>query len=459
MVFEKQPSHLLTIKERHLARQMFCWNATLWGLGNGLVSTSLIIYIVQTLAEGMMSRAMMGVAISWVIAAPRLIGVLRILTPSLIDGLGSRKWLCFFGYFFSPLILLLLPTLMPFYLAVDPLFINVVLCVVGLIWAVYHLVEYFATIALWAWLGDLLSPCIRTRFIAKRERWMIAGQFIGMLTAGLYTWLLHPLVTTTRERLDNYTTPAWWGIAFLLMAAFPLLAIREIAWQRAETLGKRLAELGQPFGSVLFLPFLLFGCWIQLANGLTQTPQSVFLIYVLGVSMLVNLLLQSGTRLGQMGMTRMVARFIDHWGNYRVIALSLLVVSSGQLCYLYATPTCWYPIIGAAVIWCCWVGVNIGIQNLTIILAPASQRTSYIALYYTLTTLTFGLATLAGGTLFDWFKTTRVLLPFVGMEVGYYEIAFVSGWVLRSAGVLFLLWGWSLSRRYLIEQSTHTKEF
>jgi len=40
---------------------------------------------------------------------------------------------------------------------------------IGLLWCTYHLLEYLGTVALWAWLADLVPLRIRGRFLGRRE--------------------------------------------------------------------------------------------------------------------------------------------------------------------------------------------------------------------------------------------------------------------------------------------------
>ncbi len=422
--------------------RQFCWNAFLWGLGNGFISTSLIIYMINALACKKEDPAQIGLAIAWIIAAPRLIGLLRIFAPDLIDWSGSRRRICIAGYFLSPLILLLLPLLMPVLSRLPVSDLTAVFCLIGLIWGGYHLIEYFATVSLWSWIGDFVCQKRRARFLARRERAMICGQIPAMLTAGLYSWLCPKDLFAPEDQWRIYFPMTIIGIVFLLTASGPLLTIDEVPWKKAETLQERFQRLTAPIRSSVFLPILLFGAWIQTANGLTQSAQSVFQIRLLGVSMLTALALQSVTRVGQMLSAPGTARLIERKGNYFAAALALLIVSCGPLFYLFSDPDRWWLIIGAALVWIAWIGVNVGMNNLILSLAPPDGRSSYIALYFTVSTFAFGTASLIGGRIFDRFKNFVFSLPFVDYQISYYHLAFLTGWILRLTGLIFLYWSW-----------------
>ena len=440
------PLKEIPIWQRRTGRRYFCYNAFLWGIGNGLISSSLVTYIIFSLAGPFLDKAMIGVAISWIIAAPRLVGLLRLLTPSLIDWTGSRKRICFWGSLLSPMILLLLPGLTPFFATQGARYLNLSFSLIGLIWAFYHLIEYFSTVSLWSWIGDSLVPQIRIRFLARRERWMIAGQFLGMLTAGLYTWYQkngYPESQSWRV----YLFPAFLGIAFLITAAFTIVKIPEVQWNKVSGFRTRFRQLVQPLSSGHFLAFLLFACWIQIANGLTQSTQYTFQLKVLNVSMFVALMFQAWTRIGQMAFTRIAARLLEQNHFFGILGTAYMLVSIGSLCYAVATPDSWFLIFGAATLWIFWVAVNIGINNLLINLSVPENRNATTALYFTISTLAFGIASFAGGWICDHCKDLTVVLPGTNRSLDYYQLAFFGGTVLRLFGIVFLIICWALLKR------------
>ena len=59
-------------------------NAAIWAIGNGLISTLLVIYLAADLGAK-------GLAVSMILAAPRFAGVLRLGVPALMARLRARK--------------------------------------------------------------------------------------------------------------------------------------------------------------------------------------------------------------------------------------------------------------------------------------------------------------------------------------------------------------------------------
>ena len=89
------------------------------------------------------------------------------------------------------------------------------------LWCTYHLLQYLATVALWSWLADLVPGRIRGRFLGRRERWMVAGQAVGMVEAGLFVWGWRTMHADLPAWIA-YAVPALVGAGFMLAALVPL---------------------------------------------------------------------------------------------------------------------------------------------------------------------------------------------------------------------------------------------
>jgi len=113
---------------RRQAIQAFYLNGACWGLGNGLVSSSLIIYLAGTFGAA-------GIAVSLILATPRLVGVLRLGTPILIDAMGHRQVFCVRMFLAASIVLLLLPICSAPGLLPSP---RLSLTVLVTMWTLYH---------------------------------------------------------------------------------------------------------------------------------------------------------------------------------------------------------------------------------------------------------------------------------------------------------------------------------
>lgn len=410
-------------------------NALLWGIGNGLVSTSLIIYWIRDIYG---ANPNIQTTIAWVIAAPRIFGLLRLCTPYILDSCGHRKNFVIACYLLSPLVLLALPLGTPFVLHKVPISYAITF-IVG-IWCLYHLIENLGTIAYWAWLGDWIPDKFRGRILGFREACLVAGVAIGALSAGLYTYFTRQTLPPNTPLWHVYLRPTYFGIIVLLLSALPLLKIPEIKWKQLS--GSFLSRIEQ-FQSVLrsraFCSLLFFGCWLQMSQAVSQSARNHFQIATLGITLLVSLSLTTSTRIGQCLLGGTAGKWHDIFGTFYVLFFSLLIVSSGSLFYIFATPEFWYIISGAAVVWIAWIAVNIGISKLILQQSPKGEKTAAVALYFTATTLCFGLFTFLGGLFADAYKNYVFWIPVFDIPLDTDRFMISVSFVLRLAAVLWLV--------------------
>lgn len=424
------PDQPLVVFQRRRARRLAYWNGAIWAMGNGLTSTMLIVYLAMEFdIRGI------GLGIALILAAPRLAGLLRMVAPAIIGRLVDRKRFCLGGFFFSALTLFALPLLVAPGRLPSPR--ASVAAMVG-IWCTYHLLQYLATVALWSWLADLVPLRIRGRFLGRRERWMVAGQAVGMLAAGLFGWGYRQVHPDT-PRWVSYAILAVAGACLMLAALVPLAAVPRAVESRIARTGASLARLLAPFSDRRFRRLLLFGCWFSLSNGVTQMPQSVYPGWELGVGLFAMLSLKTGMRLGQWTISPRLGRIADLVGNRPVMALGLLLVAQGPLFYFLASPLQPWWIVGAWTVWIAWAGLNVCLPNLMLKLSPRESNTPYIATYFAVTGLCVALSTVLGGVLFDLCRWEPVILPGGCGAMDYYHYNFLFGWITRSLGVL-LLW-------------------
>ena len=96
----------LTIHQRRRARGFAYWNGALWAIGNGLASSTLVIYLAFELGA-----EKIGLGIGFILAAPQIVGVLRLGAPVLIGRMANRKQFCVASFFLSAVGLMVLPIL------------------------------------------------------------------------------------------------------------------------------------------------------------------------------------------------------------------------------------------------------------------------------------------------------------------------------------------------------------
>jgi MFS family permease len=416
------------ILERHRARRLGYWNGVLWAIGNGLASSTLVVYLALELdAPGL------GVGISLILAAPRIAGLLRLLVPALITRLGDTKRFCLGMYLASALVLCGLP------LAASPGWLpssKASLAALVAFWCVYHLLEFFGLVAMLSWFADLVPLRIRGRFLGRRQRWMLVGQAMAMLAAGLAATLWSAAFPQSPRWLI-YAILAALGAGVMLIALVPLCAMPSTE-RKAQVSRLRLRELLAPLADLRFLRFVCFGCWFSFFNGLTQTVQRTYPAKGLGLALSDMLTLETGMRLGQLAISPRLGRMADRWGNKPLMLACLPLVASGLLFYAAATPSQPWWIVGAWGLWIAYAGINVGLPNLMLKLAPQQTNPAYIATFQGLTDLCVAASTLLGGWLYDRYLRSTVHPTALG-TFDFYQLAFLAGTLTRAIGVVVLL--------------------
>lgn len=431
--------HSLTPAQQRDAKDSVIMNAFYWALGNGLISTSLIVYLVYDLCREEKDFPVRQ-TIAWIIAAPRIVGLLRLLTPTLIDLFGSRKRLCVCSYALSPLVLLAIPLGMPRLIHAEGISLNWTLFLIAATWCVYHVIEYFGTMALWSAVGDLIPQEQRAPFLGKREAMMVFGRVLGFFFTGLYSYFVINALPAEQPKWTGYLLPTYLGVFFLVLACVPLISMAEIPWKKEPLrLKVRVKQLLEPLRSRRFAVFVFFGIWLQLP-GFMQSEQYHYLVGVLAVPLLALFSTQMLTQLGQCGLGASFGKWIKRFGHFRVMCVSIVLVSSGQMFYFFAEKSTWWLVFGAAFVWIFWVGVNIGISSLVLNLSPPEQKASGVSLFYSMSTLSFGIATLLGGRIADQISSWQFPIWFLGPEIywDYAHYAFFLGSFLRLSSIVVL---------------------
>ncbi len=420
----------LTVSDRHRARDLAYANGALWAVGNGLLSSTLVVYLALELGA-----EQVGLGIGLILAAPRIAGLLRMATPALIRLVGDRKRFCLAMYLASAVVLAGLPATAAAQWFLAPAGALAVL--VGL-WCAYHLLEYMATVALWSWLGDLVPGRIRGRFFGLRQRWMVAAQAVAMIATGLFTQAWARFCPEL-PRWIGYAVPASLGAAMMIVALVPLAAMPSIRAAEVEFFPGRKAALFAPFRDRRFLRLILFGCWFSFFNGVTQSVQFIYPARVLGASLFLMLALKTAMRGGQLSVSPWLGRMADRHGNKPVMLALLPIIAAGPLFYFFATPAHWWWMIGAWMAWIAYAGLNVCLPNLMLMLSPGESSTRHIAAYYATSGLCLAASTILGGILFDRFGDRLFTLLGGRLVLDFYQASFLLGWVTRTMGVLWLM--------------------
>lgn len=416
---------------RRGARGLAHANGFLWGLGNGLVSTSLATYLAREFLPEDLSEGGRLLAIALIVALPNLLGGLRLFSPLLLRLIPSRKWFAVLFFTLSAYWLHLIP------LACDP---ESVAPIDGLwrlvrLWGAWHLAMYLAVIALWSWFGDLVEGESRGGFIGVRQAWLTAGQILGLLAAAVVAEWYPRLDPVSNPR---YLTLAMCGIAgawCMALAILPLIFIPPRPMDRA-----RMTSMGDLLRAVVdrrYWPLLAFWCCAGLANGVTQTPQAVYpLRSYLAIPFSHYLAMQTLMFVGQIALSPWLGKLADRHGCRRIMIVSQVLVSLALVFYLVASPAQPYWIIGAWVLWIGYAGLNVCLPLAMLRLAPGENSPGYISSYFALGGLTMGLSTVAFGFLFDLIGRDGMVFAGGPFQCDRFRFLFIGGLLLRLACVI-----------------------
>ena len=325
---------------------------------------------------------------------------------------------------------------------------------------VYRLLEGLALVALWAWLAEIVPPRLRGRYFATRQRWQLIVLMPTLVAAGYFSdWWRTPgfRFDSLEAAIAGYTIPL--GLAALLLVAsvVPLFWMPAVATKCKIRQSWRLwRESGNlaPLADSRFHRVLLFGCWLAFFDGLMLPTSGLFPKRALGIETWAMLLLPAAMRLGQIALTPWIGRFSDRFGNRPVLMLCQAIAAFGPSFYLLATPKQPWWLAGAFAVWSATVGFSVCLPNLTLKLARDGNYAAYLAAYFGLTGVAYGVANYLGGWLVDLFAWDRF---YVGrFRLDNYGYLFYIGWITQLLALVLLFgidepgaWTW---RRFLLRR-------
>lgn len=400
-------------RARRPAIQAFYANAGIWAVGNGLVSSTLILYLAISVGARNFQSAV-------IYAAPALAGTLRLLVPAILARIGRRKAVCLAMYGASALVL----SLVPLAALALPVGSHAPIALVAA-WCVYHLLEYGGTITLWSWTGDLVPRPILGRFCGYRERWLVSGRIAGIAfsiaLATLWSW-----ASPGSSTVHALAVSAACGAVFMLGAVAPLVFVPGVEYLPSavpRTPWRTLvrAMLRQPYRQLV-----LFNCAFAFVNGITQAAQGTFALRVLRIQYPGLQTIIATMRAGQMFLAPTAGRWCDSFGSRPVMILSQLVVAMGPLFLFFATFGQWWWILAAFAAWIAYAGLNVGLDNIKLQLAPRDNNAPYLAAYYSASDLVFGTSILIAGWIFDRLEDRGVA------SLSIYAGMFLVGWIGRT---------------------------
>lgn len=432
---DEQTDELALIEPRSLKSslppggRLVCWNSFLWGLGNTLVSTTLIIYIVFGLVDRS-SFSWLFLATAVISASPRIVGVLRAFAPKALGGKRCMTQKAAGYLALSGLTLSLIPFLVQLEgrLSVTTLIIGLIL-----LWAIHHLNQYIGTIAINCWIGGHTPDCVRGQFYAAKNRYELAG---AMLASGLAFYF-----KDYNFPIDRLLFWAWAGAGLIVLSNIPLLFCSRDAGtferqpdsqpeknQKPST----LSTLFSPLCFKAFCLFLLYGIAFSFINGLTQTPQYQYSIHGLKISYEFTLLLLAISRLGQWTISWFIGRWLDN-ALRSTMMISQFVVALGLFFLGVANENFYYvPIYLSWICWTGYAGLNVGVpKHLHRLSYENGNRAATFSLYYAVGGIAFSFSLILSGAVLDFLSFSFDLENVTLYGIPLFALILIAGAFLR----------------------------
>ena len=407
-----------------------CWNSFLWGLGNTLVSTTLIIYIVFGLVDRS-SFSWLFLTTAVLTASPRILGVMRAFAPKMLGGKRCMTQKAAGYLTLSGLTLSLIPFLVQLEgrTSVTALIIGMIL-----LWAIHHLNQYIGTIAINCWIGGHVSDSVRGQFYAAKNRYELAGAILASALAFYLKDASFPI--------DRLLFWAWTGAALIILSNIPLLFCSRDAGaferqpdsqpDKKPEKPSTLSTLFSPLHFKTFVLFLLYGIAFSFINGLTQTSQYQYSIHGLKISYEFSLLLIAISRIGQWA----ISWFIGRWSDLALrstMMTSQFIVALGLFFLGIANEDFYYvPIYLSWICWTGYAGLNVGIpKHLHRLSYENGNRPATFSLYYAVGGIAFSVSLILSGAVLDALSFSYDLESVTFYGTSIFAVILISGALLR----------------------------
>ncbi|MEX0676439.1 MAG: MFS transporter [Pirellulales bacterium] len=142
------------------------------------------------------------------------------------------------------------------------------------------------------------------------------------------------------------------------------------------------------------------------------------------------------TQLGQLAGSRPTGKWSDRFGNRPVLMAAQACVSLSLMFYIVARPETRWLLVGAWVLFAAYIVHNICLPNLVLKLSPELERPAYVASNEALGSLFHAAATVAGGLLYDFLRSTSADASAEPLRSCLIILAI--GLAMRSFGVVLL---------------------
>ncbi|MEW4489745.1 MFS transporter [Thalassoglobus sp. JC818] len=403
--------------------RLVMWSQALFTAGNSLTTGGFLNYFIYEFEQSALYLAAIQVA-------PECAESLGVFTRRILNWFRGRKrlWIC--GLVVARLTALVIPAVFLFLPdRFNTLSLPITLCAI----IVWYLAQGIAYCSYISWLSDLVPEQNWGTFFSRRR---IAGLIVSMIVPISFGLLRSRLISKWSGdwELWSYLIIFGMGAALALSSILPMLSLPESHTKLEPKVTPRNSRTRWKDLSLSFRWLLCSRWWLAFFQGLTQVALFKFSVGVLHVSLETYYVLTAVTLLLQIISARWAGTMCDRDHDRKVTIFGLLIVSCAMPFWIAATPEFWWLIVGSNLAWGAFGMVNVGLQNLTLKLAPVSDNTLHISLSRQWSGLIAGLAGLLGGYYLDWGLSQSDISP------GWvYLTIFGVSWLGRVSAPLLML--------------------
>ena len=253
---------------------------------------------------------------------------------------------------------------------------------------------------------------------------------MGMVVSAWFTYQwTASLPADHSERWIAYAISAAAGALFMALAVVPLACMPTVADNASPAERFQWRWIWNVIVDRGYRRLIAYSGWMALFNGLTQAAQFIYPQRVLGFQYSHFLALRSGLRGGQTLVSPALGRIMDRQGSIPVMLVCQVLVATGPLFFLFATPSQPWWIIAAYAVWIAYAGLNIGLPGLMLGLSPRQNDTRYIAVYFAVSELLYGIGTVCGGLLLSWLLQRDTAYSIGLLALDAFGVMFLFGFV------------------------------
>jgi hypothetical protein len=365
-----------------------------WTVGNSLTTGGFLTYF----------AAQMGIREQWMglfLALPELAGGLACLTRSVDRGFANRKVTWVACSLLARIIAFAIPVSI-FFSGAEGGTSRVVVMLFAVL-GVVSVLQAMANVAWLSWMSEVFDRSEWGRLMAIRNIVVLLVLLTVPVGAGFLRDSLRshpPWGLETSDALRYFSLFAFsLGNLVVLLSMIPMMGIPVLPPTNEEMARASWKVFREVMGMPGFRGVLWFQWWHAFWSGLTQAAFFDYRYHHLQVGLGTYYLLEAAMRLVQIPVCRWSGKLCDRGIPEVALGSGVIFLAISMLFWIVATPTDWWWIWGAYLLWGAWGAINVAGPVLSLRHAPKRDNTLHLGLSERGAGMCAGIAGLLGGWL------------------------------------------------------------